>query len=57
MTPPEKVLSSAGVANASLYKFSPFSGTAPSLPWLVWCVVWVVGALALGAMLLRRREL
>jgi ABC-type transport system involved in multi-copper enzyme maturation permease subunit len=56
LSPSDGVLGSAGV-NAGLYRFSPFSGTAPSLPWLAWCVVWVVGALALGALLLRRREL
>ena len=57
LTPPEEVLRSAGVANASLYKFSPFSGAAPSLLWLAWCLIWVVGALAIGMVLLRRREL
>ncbi len=57
LTPPENVLSAAGLANANLYRFSPFSGTAPSLLWLAWCIAWVVGALALGAFLLRRREL
>ena len=57
LTPSEEVLRSAGIANANLYKFSPFSGAAPSLPWLAWCVVWTVGALALGMLLLRRREL
>ena len=46
----------AGV-NAAIYRFSPFSGTAPGLPWLAWSIVWVVGALALGIVLLRRREL
>jgi ABC-type transport system involved in multi-copper enzyme maturation permease subunit len=57
LTPPEDVLSSAGIANASLYKFSPFSGAAPSPLWLAWCAVWVVGVLAIGILLLRRREL
>jgi ABC-type transport system involved in multi-copper enzyme maturation permease subunit len=56
LSPPESTLGAAGV-NAAIYKFSPFSGTAPSLPWLAWCIVWVVGALALGIVLLRRREL
>ena len=56
LTPPEGTLGSAGV-NAALYRFSPFSGEPPSLPWLAWCVVWVVGALAIGILLLRRREL
>ena len=57
LTPTEEVLRSAGIANADLYRCSPFSGTAPGPLWLVWCVVWVVGALAIGILLLRRREL
>jgi ABC-type transport system involved in multi-copper enzyme maturation permease subunit len=57
LTPPESILRGGGVADAALYKFSPFSGTAPSPEWLAWCVVWVVGMLALGILLLRRREL
>jgi ABC-type transport system involved in multi-copper enzyme maturation permease subunit len=57
LTPTEEVLRSAGIANADLYRFSPFSGTAPGPLWLAWCVVWVVGALAIGILLLRRREL
>ena len=57
LTPAEEVLRSAGIANADLYRFSPFSGTAPGPLWLAWCVVWVVGALAIGILLLRRREL
>lgn len=57
LTPPESVLHSAGVANAALYKYSPFSGAAPGLLWLVWCLAWTVGALAIGIVLLRRREL
>lgn len=56
LSPPESTLGAAGV-NAAIYRFSPFSGTAPSLPWLAWCIVWVVGALCLGIVLLRRREL
>jgi ABC-type transport system involved in multi-copper enzyme maturation permease subunit len=56
LSPTEGTLGSAGV-NAALYRFSPFSGTPPSLLWLAWCVVWVVGALAIGTLLLRRREL
>jgi ABC-type transport system involved in multi-copper enzyme maturation permease subunit len=55
LSPPESVLAASGV-NANLYRFSPFSGSAPGLPWLVWCVVWVVAMLALGIVLLRRRE-
>ena len=45
------------INNANLYRFSPFSGMPPGLPWLVWCVIWIVGALAVGILLLRRREL
>jgi len=56
LSPSEAVLRSAGV-NTGLYKFSPFSGATPSLPWLAWCVVWIAGALAVGILLLRRREL
>jgi hypothetical protein len=57
MTPPEEILVAGGIANPALYKFSPFSGTTPSPEWLLWCVVWIVGALAIGILLLRRREL
>jgi ABC-type transport system involved in multi-copper enzyme maturation permease subunit len=57
LTPPEEVLRVGGIAQPALYKFSPFSGVAPSLPWLAWCIVWVAGALAIGILLLRRREL
>jgi ABC-type transport system involved in multi-copper enzyme maturation permease subunit len=57
LSPTEDVLVRGGVATPELYKFSPFSGAPPSLFWLAWCVVWVLGALALGAILLRRREL
>jgi ABC-type transport system involved in multi-copper enzyme maturation permease subunit len=57
LSPTQEVLRGGGVATPELYKFSPFSGAPPSLEWLAWCVLWVVGALALGAILLRRREL
>jgi ABC-type transport system involved in multi-copper enzyme maturation permease subunit len=57
LTPPESVLGAAGMANPGLYRFSPFSGTEPGPLWLAWCAVWIVGTLAIGAMLLRRREL
>ena len=57
LSPTQDVLRAGGVATPELYRFSPFSGAPPSLFWLAWCVVWVVGALALGAILLRRREL
>lgn len=56
LSPPENVLTGSGV-NAALYRFSPFSGAAPSIEWMLWCVLWIAGALALGAFLLRRREL
>lgn len=57
LTPPLDVLSAGGIANAALYRFSPFSGTQPSLEWLAYCTLWVVGMLAIGCFLLRRREL
>jgi ABC-type transport system involved in multi-copper enzyme maturation permease subunit len=56
LSPADDILTAGGV-NAALYKFSPFSGASPSPISLVWCVVWVVGMLALGILLLRRREL
>jgi ABC-type transport system involved in multi-copper enzyme maturation permease subunit len=34
-----------------------YADTAPAAVFVVWCVVWVVGVLALGAWLFRRREL
>jgi ABC-type transport system involved in multi-copper enzyme maturation permease subunit len=57
LSPTADVLREGGVASPELYRFSPFSGAPPSLFWLAWCVFWVVGALALGTILLRRREL
>ena len=57
LTPPESILRGGGVAEPALYKFSPFSGTQPDLFWLAWCIAWIAGALAIGAFLLRRREL
>jgi hypothetical protein len=56
LTPTEDVLRGGGVASPALYKFSPFSGTAPDPVWLGWCLLWIVGALAIGIVLLRRRE-
>ncbi len=56
LTPGNDVLTSA-VQNPLLYKYSPFSGYTPSLEWLIWSLVWIAGALALGAYLLRTREL
>jgi ABC-type transport system involved in multi-copper enzyme maturation permease subunit len=55
LSPTDSVLTAGGV-NANLYRFSPFSGTAPSLAWLAWCVIWILGALALGIVLFRNRE-
>jgi ABC-type transport system involved in multi-copper enzyme maturation permease subunit len=57
LTPPLDVLSAGGITNAALYQFSPFSGAQPSPEWLAYCVLWVVGMLAIGCLLLRRREL
>jgi hypothetical protein len=51
------VLRSGGVTTPALYKFSPFSGSSPGPFWLAWCVVWIVGTLAIATLLLRRREL
>lgn len=56
LTPTEDVLRGGGVATPALYKFSPFSGSAPDPVWLGWCLLWIVGALAVGIVLLRRRE-
>ena len=56
LSPPTDVLSASGV-NAALYKFSPFSGAAPSPEWLLWCILWIAGVMACGSFLLRRREL
>jgi ABC-type transport system involved in multi-copper enzyme maturation permease subunit len=57
LTPSQEVLHSGGLTSPELYKFSPFSGVTPTFEWLAWCIVWVVGALAIGAWLLRNREL
>jgi ABC-type transport system involved in multi-copper enzyme maturation permease subunit len=56
LSPTDEVMKAGGI-NAALYRFSPFSGSTPSPEWMLWCLVWVVGMLALGALLLRRREL
>jgi ABC-type transport system involved in multi-copper enzyme maturation permease subunit len=56
LTPSQDVLQSV-VQNPDLYRFSPFSGSTPSPEWLAWCLIWIVGCLALGTFLLRRREL
>lgn len=57
LEPPPDVLAAAG-ENARIFTVSPFwAGTPPPLPWLAWCAVWVVATLAIGILLLRRREL
>jgi ABC-type transport system involved in multi-copper enzyme maturation permease subunit len=56
LTPSPDVLEST-VASPDLYQFSPFSGSQLSPGWLAWCLVWVAATLAIGAWLLRRREL
>jgi len=56
LSPTEEVLRGGGVASPALYKFSPFSGSAPDPLWLAWCLLWTVGVLAVGIVLLRRRE-
>jgi hypothetical protein len=57
LSPTREVLVGGGVNNVDLYRYSPFSGVAPGPGWLLWCVLWVVGALAVGSFLFRRREL
>ena len=57
LSPTESVLRGGGIAEPALYKFSPFSGAPPSLLWLAWCAAWIAGAMAIGILLLRRREL
>ena len=57
LSPSDEVMRAAGV-NSRAFTVSPFfAASGPGPGWLVWCLVWVVGALALGAWLLRRREL
>ena len=57
LSPSADVLNAAGV-NARVYQVSPFfEASGPGPIWLAWCALWVVGGLALGAWLLRRREL
>ena len=57
LEPPPDVLAAAGT-QARIFTVSPFfAGTPPPLPWLVWCAAWTAGALAIGILLLRRREL
>ena len=57
LTPTREVLVGGGVKSVDLYKYSPFSGAAPGPEWMLWCVLWVGGVLAIGSLLLRRREL
>ncbi len=57
LSPTEEVLRGGGVASPALYKFSPFSGAAPEPMWLAWCLLWTVGVLGVGIVLLRRREI
>ena len=57
LTPGSDILVKSGLADPALYRYSPFSGVAPSPTWLAWCVVWIVAVLAIGALLFRRREI
>jgi ABC-type transport system involved in multi-copper enzyme maturation permease subunit len=57
LEPPPDVLAAAG-AQARIFTVSPFfAGAPPPLPWLAWCATWIVATLAIGILLLRRREL
>jgi ABC-type transport system involved in multi-copper enzyme maturation permease subunit len=57
LEPPPDVLAAAG-SQARIFTVSPFfAGTPPPLPWLAWCAVWIAATLAIGILLLRRREL
>ena len=57
LRPPDDVLTGAGEIS-EVFTISPFfSGAPPPPSWLAWCAFWVVGTLAVGAVLLRRREL
>jgi ABC-type transport system involved in multi-copper enzyme maturation permease subunit len=57
LSPPADILANAG-PEARVFTVSPFfAGSAPTLGWLLWSVIWVIGALAIGAVLFRRREL
>ena len=57
LEPPPDVLTAAG-SQARIFTVSPFfAGTQPPLAWLGWCAVWIVATLAIGVLLLRRREL
>jgi ABC-type transport system involved in multi-copper enzyme maturation permease subunit len=57
LRPPDETLAGAGKIS-EVFTVSPFfSGSPPPLAWLAWCAVWVAGTLAVGVVLLRRREL
>lgn len=57
LEPPPDVLAAAGT-QARIFTVSPFfAGTPPPLPWLAWCAIWIAATLAIGILLLRRREL
>jgi ABC-type transport system involved in multi-copper enzyme maturation permease subunit len=57
LEPPPDVLAAAGT-QARIFTVSPFfAGTPPPLPWLAWCAAWIAATLAIGILLLRRREL
>jgi ABC-type transport system involved in multi-copper enzyme maturation permease subunit len=57
LRPPDEVLAIAG-PTAEVYTVSPFfAGSPPPFAWLAWCAIWLAGTLAVGALLLRRREL
>jgi ABC-type transport system involved in multi-copper enzyme maturation permease subunit len=56
LSPTEEIIRAGGVSSQA-FRVSPFyASSPPSLMWVAWCVIWVVGALALGIALLRRRE-
>jgi hypothetical protein len=57
LSPPEEVLNAGGIG-AQAFRVSPFfSGSPPHPLWLLWCAAWLAGALAVGILLLRRREI
>jgi ABC-type transport system involved in multi-copper enzyme maturation permease subunit len=56
LSPPPDVLAAAG-DQARIFTVSPFfAGTAPPLIQLAWCGAWIAATLAVGLVLLRRRE-
>ncbi len=57
LRPPDDVLAAAG-PTAQAFTASPFvAGSPPPVAWLAWSAIWVAGTLAVGTLLLRRREL